>query len=62
MFYAIFGALAAGLLAVDQLVKAWTVATFAAPVPPAIYSTADPALPFLPHRAGLWDIVRNQAT
>ena len=48
MFYAIFGALAAGLLAVDQLVKAWTVATFAAPVPPAIYSTADPALPFLP--------------
>lgn len=48
MYYAVFGALAAGLLAVDQLVKAWTVAAFAAPVPPALYSTADPALPFLP--------------
>jgi len=48
MFYAIFGALAAGLLGLDQLVKAWTVATFAAPVPPAIYSTADPAQEFLP--------------
>ena len=48
MFYAIFGALAAGLLALDQLVKAWTVATFAAPVPPALYSTADPAREFLP--------------
>ena len=48
MFYAIFGALAAGLLGLDQLVKAWTVKTFAAPVPPAIYSTADPAQEFLP--------------
>ena len=48
MFYAIFGVLALGLLALDQWVKVWTVATFAAPVPPAVYSTADPAVEFLP--------------
>lgn len=48
MFYAIFGALAAGLLALDQLVKAWTVSAFAAPVSPALCSTADPAREFLP--------------
>ena len=48
MFYAIFGVLALGLLALDQWVKIWTVATFAAPVPPAVYSTADSAVEFLP--------------
>ena len=48
MFIAIFGVLALGLLALDQWVKAWTVAAFAAPVPPAIYSTADPAREFWP--------------
>ena len=48
MFYVLFGLLGAGLLALDQWVKAWTVAAFAAPVPPAIYGTADPAQPFLP--------------
>ena len=48
MFYILFGLLGAGLLALDQWVKAWTVSAFAAPVPPAIYGTADPAVPFLP--------------
>ena len=48
MFYAMFGVLALGLLALDQWVKIWTVATFAAPVPPAVYSTADSAVEFLP--------------
>ena len=48
MFIAIFGVLALALLALDQWVKAWTVAAFAAPVPPAIYSTADPAREFWP--------------
>ena len=40
--------LALALLALDQWTKAWTVANFAAPVAPAIYSTADPAKDFLP--------------
>lgn len=48
MFIAIFGVLALALLALDQWVKAWTVAAFAAPVPPAMYSTADPAREFWP--------------
>lgn len=48
MFIAIFGVLALALLALDQWVKAWTVAAFAEPVPPAIYSTADPAREFWP--------------
>ena len=44
----LFVLLAALLLAADQASKFWTVANFAAPVPPALYSTADPARPFLP--------------
>ncbi len=48
MLYAVLSALAAGLLALDQWVKAWTAAHFAAPVPPDLYATADPPLPFLP--------------
>lgn len=48
MIYAVFSVLALALLGLDQWTKAWTVAHFAAPVAPAIYSTADPAKPFLP--------------
>ena len=48
MIYAVFSVLALALLAFDQWSKAWTVANFAAPVAPAIYSTTDPARPFLP--------------
>ena len=48
MTYIVFSVLALAMLALDQWSKAWTVAQFAAPVAPAIYSTADPAKPFLP--------------
>jgi len=48
MTYIVFSVLALALLALDQWTKAWTVANFAAPVAPAIYSTADPAKDFLP--------------
>ncbi len=55
MLYAILSALAAGLLVLDQWVKAWTIAHFAAPVPPHLYATADPPLPLLP---GLLELTR----
>lgn len=55
MLYALFSLLAAGLLALDQWVKAWTCAHFAAPVPPNLYTTADPPVPFLP---GLLELTR----
>ena len=48
MIYAVFSVLALALLGFDQWSKAWTVANFSAPVAPAIYSTTDPAKPFLP--------------
>lgn len=48
MLYFIFGAAALGLVALDQWIKLWTVANFAAPTAVNIYSTADPAKPFLP--------------
>jgi signal peptidase II len=48
MLYFFFSAAAVALLALDQWSKLWTVANFAAPVAPALYSTADPAKPFLP--------------
>ena len=41
-------ALAAVLLALDQWIKWWTAANFAAPVPPNLYATADAARPLLP--------------
>ena len=55
MLYFIFGAAALGLLALDQWTKAWTVAAFAAPTASNIYSTTDPAKPFLP---GLVELTR----
>ena len=48
MIYAVLSVLALALLGLDQWVKAWTVATFAAPVPPMMYSTGDPAVEFMP--------------
>ena len=36
------------LIVADQAVKLWTVAQFAAPVPPNIYATADAPVDFLP--------------
>lgn len=54
MLYALFSALAAGLLALDQWVKAWTVTHFAAPLPGAC-TTADAPLPLLP---GLLELTR----
>ena len=59
MLYAVLSALAAGLLALDQWVKAWTAAHFAAPVPPDLYATADPPLPFLP---GVLELTRVHVT
>ena len=47
--------LAAALLGLDQWVKWWTAAHFAAPVPPHICWTADPARDFLP---GLVELTR----
>ena len=48
MFYVIFLCAVAGLVAADQWTKLWTVANFAAPAAPNLYSTADAAKPFLP--------------
>lgn len=45
--YMLYLVLMAALIAVDQLVKNWTVTTFAAPVGTAVW-TADPALPGIP--------------
>ena len=55
MLSLIFGAAALGLLALDQWTKLWTVANFAAPTAANIYSTTDPAKPFLP---GLVELTR----
>ena len=55
MLYFIFGAVALGLVALDQWTKVWTVANFAAPLASNIYSTTDPAKPFLP---GLVELTR----
>ena len=48
MLYFVFAAAALGLVALDQWTKFWTVANFAAPTAVNIYSTTDPAKPFLP--------------
>ena len=55
MLYFIFGAVALGLVALDQWTKIWTVANFSAPLASNIYSTTDPAKPFLP---GLVELTR----
>ena len=47
MLSIVFALVGAGLLALDQWVKYWTVQTFSAPVPPAV-STADAAQPLIP--------------
>ena len=54
MFYILFGVLGAGLLVADQLVKAWTVASFSAPLV-AGGATLDKPIPFLP---GLVELTR----
>ena len=55
MLYALFSVLSLALLALDLWVKAWTTAHFAPPVPPSLYATADPPLPFLP---GILELTR----
>jgi signal peptidase II len=55
MLYFIFAAVVLGLVVLDQWTKVWTVANFAAPLATNIYSTADPAKPFLP---GLVELTR----
>ena len=55
MLYLILMGAAAGLVALDQWSKLWTVANFAAPTAANIYSTTDPAKPFLP---GLVELTR----
>ena len=55
MIYWILTVLGAGLLALDQWTKFWTVANFAAPTAAKIYSTTDAAKPFLP---GLVELTR----
>ena len=55
MIYWILTVLGAGLLALDQWTKFWAVANFAAPTAANIYSTTDPAKPFLP---GLVELTR----
>lgn len=55
MIYPLCALLGAALLGLDQWVKWWTAAHFAAPVPPHIYWTADPARDFLP---GLVELTR----
>lgn len=55
MAYILSALLGAVLLALDQWVKWWTAASFAAPVPPNIYVTADAARPLLP---GLVELTR----
>ena len=47
MLYAVLILLGAGLLALDQWVKLWTVAAFAAPAPGLTW-TADPPRPLIP--------------
>lgn len=55
MIYPLCALLGAALLGLDQWVKWWTAAHFAAPVPPHIYWTADSARDFLP---GLVELTR----
>ena len=55
MIYPLCALLGAALLGLDQWVKWWTAAHFAAPVPPHICWTADPARDFLP---GLVELTR----
>lgn len=55
MTYLLCALLGAALLGLDQWVKSWTVSRFAAPVPPSLYWTADPARPLLP---GLVELTR----
>ena len=55
MFYMFLLWIVAGLVSMDQWTKLWTVANFAAPTAGNIYSTADPAKPFLP---GLVELTR----
>ncbi len=55
MIYWILTVLGAGLLALDQWTKFWTVDNFAAPAAANIYSTTDPAKPLLP---GLVELTR----
>ena len=55
MTYTLCALLGAVLLGLDQWVKWWTSAHFAAPVPPHIYWTADPAKDLLP---GLVELTR----
>lgn len=55
MTYTLCALLGAALLGLDQWVKWWTSSRFAAPVPPHIYWTPDPAREFLP---GLVELTR----
>ena len=55
MFYTLGILLGAALLGLDQWVKWWTAAHFTAPIPPHLYTTADPARPLLP---GLVELTR----
>lgn len=55
MTYTLCALLGAALLGLDQWVKWWTSSHFAAPVPPHIHWTADPAREFLP---GLVELTR----
>lgn len=55
MTYTLCALLGAALLGLDQWVKWWTAAHFAAPVPPHIYWTADPPQDLLP---GLVELTR----
>ncbi len=48
MLYALFAAAAALLLALDQWVKAWIAASFAAPLAANIYITPDPPRAWIP--------------
>ena len=55
MIYFSGAALALGLLALDQWVKAWTAASFSAPPAGYLYATLDPPRPLLP---GLVELTR----
>ena len=59
MIYPLCALLGAALLGLDQWVKWWTTAHFAAPVPPHICWTADPARDFLP---GLVELTDRKST
>ena len=48
MIYLILAALASSLLVLDQWVKSWTTAAFAAPTAANLYATADPPKPLIP--------------